>query len=104
MIRRIFLSLILVTLLLFAQQVAMQHPYVHIADNQQNSSENKQVPKHTEVCGKCLSLADIQNIVSSTAQTLNIAAGQFALTTTVSRSFTAAQFFSYHSRAPPTLT
>lgn len=114
MIRRSFLSLLFAVLLVLAQQAAMLHPYVHVADSQQNSTQSKldnskqdkqdkRAPSHTEVCGKCIALADIEHIVGSTSQTLNIAVGQYVLSTAINQSFFVTQRLAYHSRAPPSL-
>jgi len=114
MIRRSFLSLLFAVLLVLAQHMAMLHPYVHVADGQQNSTQDnqsdskqnqqdKQAPRHTEVCGKCVALADIENLVGSTSQALSITLGQYVLATDVNQSFSATQLLSYHSRAPPSL-
>jgi hypothetical protein len=103
MIRRSFLSLLFAILLVFAQQAAMLHPYVHVADWQQKSSQDKQTPKHLEICGKCVALADIENTVSSQSYTLNITFEQFELLTTSRLSIASEYFLPYHSRAPPTL-
>ncbi|MES2013778.1 MAG: hypothetical protein V4445_08505 [Pseudomonadota bacterium] len=111
MIHRSFLSLLFAVLLVLAQHMAMLHPYVHVADGQQNSTQDnqnsskqdKQAPRHTEVCGKCVALADIENLVGSTSQALSITLGQYVLATDVNQSFSATQLLSYHSRAPPSL-
>jgi hypothetical protein len=103
MARRSFLSLLFAVLLVFAQQAAMLHPYVHVADLQQKSSEDKQVPKHLVACEKCVALADIENTVSSQSHAHNITFEQFELSTTPHLSITFEYFLPYHSRAPPTL-
>ena len=104
MVRRLFLSLLFAVLLVFAQQAAMLHSYVHVADWQQKTSEGKQAPKHLEICGKCVALADIQNIVGSQSYNLNIIFEQFELSTIPHQSITSEHFLSYQSRAPPILT
>ena len=108
MIRRSFLTLFFAVLLMFGQQQAMVHAYLHTADlqqkssTQQSSSENKST-NHSEVCGKCVALANLGAAVSSQAHILNIASGQFELSTVLHQSVISARFFSYHSRAPPIL-
>jgi hypothetical protein len=103
MIRRSFLSLLFAVLLVFAQQEAMLHPYEHAADWQQKSSSNKQTPPHSETCGKCLALADINSAVGSKSQALQVVPGQFELSSTLLQSIVSAHFLPYHSRAPPYL-
>ena len=103
MARHLFLSLLFAVLLIFTQQAAMLHPYVHVADLQHKSTEDKQAPKHLEVCGKCVALADIENTVSSQSYNLNITFESFKQSTTAHVSIASEHFFSYHSRAPPSL-
>jgi hypothetical protein len=118
MIRRSFLTLFFAVLLMFGQQQAMVHAYVHMAELQQDSSteqssdqqfstqqspsENKS-SNHAELCGKCLSLAGLSAAIGSQAHILNIASGQFELSTALHQSVIATHFSSYHSRAPPIL-
>ena len=113
MIRRSFLTLFFAVLLMFGQQQAMVHAYVHTADlqqkssnqqtyNQKSSSEDKST-NHAEVCGKCLSLAGLSAAIGSQAHILNIASGQFELSTALHQSVVSTHFSSYHSRAPPIL-
>lgn len=103
MVRRSFLSLIFAVLLVFAQQVAVSHPYEHTADWQQKSSDQKQAPAHAEFCGKCVALADISSAVGTKSQSLQIIPGQIVQTTTLRQSIVSAHFLPYHSRAPPCL-
>lgn len=113
MIRRSFLTLFFAVLLMFGQQQAMVHAYVHTADLQQKSSNqlsSSQQPSsedkstnHSELCGKCLSLAGLAAAIGSQAHILNIASGQFELSTALPQSVVSSHFSSYHSRAPPTL-
>ena len=113
MTRRIFLTLFFAVLLMFGQQQAMVHAYVHTADFQQktlkeqfstqkSSSEDKST-NHSELCGKCLSLAGLAAAIGSQAHILNIASGQFELSTALIQPVVSAHFSSYHSRAPPIL-
>ena len=113
MIRRSFLTLFFAVLLIFGQQQAMVHAYVHTADlqqktsnqqtsNQKSSSEDKS-SNHAEVCGKCLSLAGLTAAIGSQAHILNIASGQFELLTALHQSVISTRFSSYRSRAPPIL-
>jgi hypothetical protein len=108
MIRRAFFSLFFAVLLVFAQQEAMLHSYVHTADwqqkssNQQSSSGGKST-NHSEVCGKCVALANLGAAVGSQAHILSIASGQFELATALHQSVISARFSSYRSRAPPIL-
>lgn len=104
MIRRSFLTLFFVVLLMFGQQQAMVHAYIHTADLQQKSAENKSLPNHTEVCGKCVSLAGLGAALSSQAATLNIISGQFQLSTQLHQSIISQRVLAYHSRAPPILS
>jgi hypothetical protein len=87
----------------FAQQAAMLHPYVHTADLQQKSQSDKHAPKHSDVCGKCVALADIGSAVGSQSYTLNIESGLFELISTNHQPITSERFPYYHSRAPPIL-
>jgi hypothetical protein len=103
MIRRSFLTLFFAVLLMFGQQQAMVHAYVHTADLQQKSSENKQLPNHSDVCGKCVALANLSAAVGTQAQILNIATGQFQLSTSLHPSIISQCVLAYHSRAPPFL-
>lgn len=103
MIRSSFLSLFFAILLVFAQQAAMLHPYVHTADFQQKSQGDKQAPKHSDVCGKCVALADIGNAVDSQSHTFDIASGLFEPLSTNHQPIASERFPYYHSRAPPIL-
>lgn len=118
MIRRSFLTLFFAVLLVFGQQQAMVHAYVHTADLQQkssneqssnqnsfsqrSSSEDKST-NHSEVCGKCAALANLGAAVGSQAYIFNIASGQFELSTALHQSVISVRFSSYRSRAPPIL-
>jgi hypothetical protein len=101
MVRRSFLSLLFAFLLLFAQQVAMLHPYEHTADWQQKSSSGKQAPLHSEACGKCVALADMGSAVGSKALAIHVLPDQFELSSIPRQSIVSVHFSSYHSRAPP---
>ena len=113
MIHRSFLTLFLAVLRMFGQQQTVVHAYVHTADLQQKPSNQQSFTQkssgedkstnHSELCGKCLSLAGLAAAISSQAHMLNIASGQFELSTALHQSAIAARFFSYHSRAPPVL-
>jgi hypothetical protein len=103
MIRRSFLSLLFVILLVFAQQSAMLHPYVHTADLQQTSQNDKQAPKHSEVCGQCVAVAAIGSAIGSQSHTFNLGSTVFELLYKVHQSVASEHFPDYHSRAPPTL-
>ncbi len=103
MIRRSFLTLFFAVLLMFGQQQAMVHAYVHTADLQQKSSESKPLSNHSEVCGKCVALANLGAAIGSQAHILTIASGQFELSTVLHQSVISAHFSAYHSRAPPIL-
>lgn len=103
MMHRSFLSLLFAILLVFAQQAAISHSYVHAADLQQKSQSNKQAPKHSEVCGQCVAFADIGSAVGSQPHTLNIAVGLFELISTNHQSLAFERFPAYYSRAPPSL-
>lgn len=103
MIRRSFLPLLFAVLLVFAQQAAMLHPYEHTADWQQKSSDDKKAPSHSEVCGKCVALADVESAVGSKSQNLHIQPGQFELSTISQQPIVSGHFLPYHSRAPPYL-
>ncbi len=118
MLRRSFLSLFFAVLLVFGQQQAMVHAYVHTADlqqkssNQQSSTQNPSSPQsssddrsttHSEVCGKCVALANLGAAVGSQAHILDIASGQFELSTALHQSVISKRFSSYRSRAPPIL-
>jgi Protein of unknown function (DUF2946) len=103
MIRHTFLSLLFAVLFVFAQQQAMLHSYVHTADWQQKSSGDKQAPKHSEVCGKCVALSNIGHTVTSQSHAFNVASGQFELSTSSHLSIASESFVPYHSRAPPYL-
>jgi hypothetical protein len=103
MIRRSFLPLFFAVLLMFGQQQATVHAYVHRADFQQKSPENRQLPNHSDVCGKCVALANLGAAVGSQAYILNIASGQFQLSTSLNQAIISQRVLAYHSRAPPHL-
>lgn len=103
MIQRSFLTLLFTVLLMFGQQQAMVHTYVHTADLQQKSSENKSLPNHSEVCGKCVALANLGAAVGSQTHILNIASGHFQLSTHLHQSIVSQRVLAYLSRAPPIL-
>jgi hypothetical protein len=103
MIRRSFLTLFFAVLLIFGQQQAMVHAYVHTADLQQKSSENKPLPNHSDVCGKCVALANLGTAVGSHTYIPDIASGQFQLSTSLHQAIISQRVLAYHSRAPPHL-
>ena len=103
MIRRSFLTLLFAVLLMFGQQQAMVHAYVHSTGSQQQSTDERKSTSHSEVCGKCVALANLGAAVSSEAYILDSASGLFELSTALNQSVTLARFTSYHSRAPPIL-
>jgi hypothetical protein len=103
MIHRSFLSLIFAVLLMFGQQQAMEHAYVHTADLQQKSTNEDKPTNHSEVCGKCVALANLGAAVGSQAHILNITSGQFQLSTSLHQSIISQRVLAYHSRAPPIL-
>jgi hypothetical protein len=103
MIRRSFLTLFFAVLLMFGQQQAMVHAYVHTADLQQKSSNEDKPTNHSEVCGKCVALANLGAAVGSQAHILNITSGQFQLSTSLHQSIISQRVLAYHSRAPPHL-
>ena len=108
MISRSYLTLFFAVLLMFGQQQAVMHSYVHTVDwqqktsNEDNSSENKST-NHSEVCVKCVALANLGAAVGSQAHILDIASGQFELSTNIHQSIIAQHVLAYHSRAPPIL-
>ncbi len=104
MIHRTFLSLLFGILLVFSQQEATLHAYVHTADWQQKTSPEDKSTNHTEACGKCVALANLGAAVSSHAHILNIASGHFELSTSLHQSILSQHVLPYHSRAPPILT
>lgn len=103
MIRRSFLTFFFAVLLMFGQQQAMVHAYVHTADLQQKSSNEDKPTNHSEVCGKCVALANLGAAVGSQAHILNIISGQFQLSTSLHQSIISQRVLAYHSRAPPHL-
>jgi hypothetical protein len=103
MIRRSFLTLFFAVLLMFGQLQATVHTYVHTADFQQKSSENKQLPNHSDVCGKCVALANFGAAVGSQAYILDIVSGQFQVSTSLHQVIISQRVLAYHSRAPPIL-
>lgn len=103
MVRRSFLSLMFVFLLVFAQQEAMLHPYEHTADWQQKSSSDKQTPPHSESCGKCVALADICSAVGSKSLVIRVFPGRSVLSANALQSVDSATPLFYRSRAPPVL-
>jgi Protein of unknown function (DUF2946) len=103
MINRSFLTLFFAVLLMFGQQQAMVHAYVHTADLQQKSSNEDKPTNHSEVCGKCVALANLGAAVGSQAHILNISSGQFQLSSSLHQSIISQRVLAYHSRAPPHL-
>jgi len=101
MIRRSFLTLFFAVLLMFGQQQAMVHSYVHTADWQQKSSDERKSTHHSEVCGKCVSIAGLNVALSSLAHAFHIATGQFQLSTSLHQSIISQCVLAYYSRAPP---
>ena len=118
MIHRSFLSLLFAVLLMFGQQQAMVHGYVHTADwqlgsansqsssqtttDKDKSSEDKSTG-HSPVCAKCVALANLGAVVGSQAYLLDIGFGQFQLSTSLHQSIISQGILAYHSRAPPSL-
>jgi K+ transporter len=103
MIQRTFLSLVFAILLVFAQQGAMLHSYMHTADWQQKSSNESKSTNHTEACGMCVALANLGSAVSSQAHISIFSSGQFELSTALHQSIISRCFLPYQSRAPPIL-
>jgi|WetSurMetagenome_2_1015567.scaffolds.fasta_scaffold110207_2 hypothetical protein len=109
MIQRRFLSFVFILLFAFAQQQALVHPYVHLANQQEssspqnNSTSNKQSPSHSEICEKCIALAGIGSAVSSHAPVIHLLSATFELTIQIVQSYSSSTYLPYHSRAPPTL-
>ena len=111
MIQRRLLSFIFIFILLFAfaQQQALLHPYVHLADEQENSTQqnnstnNKQTPAHSDVCGKCVALAGIGSAVGSHAPAIHVLPATFELAIEVAQPFSSSTYLPYRSRAPPNL-
>ena len=65
MFKRLFSSFSLVLLLLFAQQVALVHPYEHFSrDKQESSQHSKESPASSAFCEKCAAYAALGNAVS----------------------------------------
>lgn len=104
MIRRSFLTLLFAILLMFGQQQSMVHAYVHAMGSQQQSKDERKSTSHSEVCGKCVALANLAAAVSSQAYVLDVASGQLELSTELYQTVISARFSSYHSRAPPILS
>jgi hypothetical protein len=113
MIRRSILTLLFALLLIFGQQQSMVHAYVHSADWQQGSSNksasndddssDSKSTSHSQVCAKCVALANLGAAVGSQAHILNITTGQFQLSTSLHQSIISQRVLAYHSRAPPIL-
>ena len=103
MINRSFLSLFLTFLLVFAQQIALTHPYKHSIDWQQKSFSQKNTLPHADNCAKCIALAGVDSVLGSTSLTVDILTAQFELTTATTQPIISAHFQPYQSRAPPYL-
>ena len=118
MMRRSFLTFLFAVLLVFGQQQAMVHAYVHTADWQKASSElysssqsslNADKPSgdsstsHSEVCGKCVVLANLCAAVGTQAHVLDIVSSQFHQSAILPQSIVSSRLLAYHSRAPPRL-
>ena len=109
MISRRLLSFAFILLFAFAQQQALVHPYVHLAEEQENalqqngSTSNKQSPAHSEICEKCLALAGIASAVSAHAPVVHILPAIFECAIEVAQSLSSSTYLPYHSRAPPSL-
>lgn len=103
MVRRIFLSLFFALLLVFAQQAAVVHGYVHTADLQQSSQNDKQSPKHNEVCAQCVALADISGAIGAKSYVFKLDAGQQQPWPALQLALAGTTRLYYRSRAPPSL-
>jgi hypothetical protein len=113
MIRRSFLTLLFALLLMFGQQQSMVHAYVHSADWQQGSSNqgssneddssDSKSTSHSQVCAKCVALANLGAAVGSQAHILDIDSPHFQLSTSLNQSIISQCVLAYHSRAPPIL-
>lgn len=106
MIQRRLLSLFFVLLLVFAQQQAALHAYVHLANgsessSQQSSSSDKQAPAHSETCGKCISIAGIASAIGSQPIVIHVLPATFEFTIELASSATSSTYLPYQSRAPP---
>jgi hypothetical protein len=103
MIQRRLLYFVLTLLLVFAQQQAIVHPYVHLANGQESSTSDKQAPAHSETCGKCIAFAGVSAAVSSQALTIAILPTAFERSVEIAQPLLSTLHLSYHSRAPPYL-
>ena len=106
MIQRRLFSLFFVLLLVFAQQQAALHAHVHLANgsentSQQNSTNDKQAPAHSEACGKCIVLAGIGAAAGSHALVIHVLPATFKFAIEVATSVTSSTYLPYQSRAPP---
>ena len=103
MTNRLFLSVLLVFLLLFAQQQALVHPLQHITDAQQQSSNHKNTLPNGDNCAKCAALAAVASALTSKSQSHIVLNATFELNSSATRPIVSAHFQPYQSRAPPYL-
>ena len=119
MLHRLMLNLLLIVSFGFGQMSALTHEFSHYADavtasqsqdsnknlnvaNQENPSQHKQAP-HNQVCEKCVTYAELGNIISSShAAFMATAMTSLGITSSLqTASFTKPR--TYSARAPPTL-
>ncbi len=103
MIQRRFISILFILLFAFAQQQAMIHPYVHLANEQEKTPNNKQIPAHSDVCSKCVALAGIGSAIGAQTHALHVLPTTFELAVFVALPFFSSTTLPYSSRAPPSL-
>ncbi len=119
MLHRLILNLLLIVSFGFGQMSAFTHEFSHYADavtanqsqdsninfnlaSQEKPSQHKQTP-HNQVCEKCVTYAELGNIISSShAAFMATAMTNLAITSSLqTTSFTKPR--NYSARAPPTL-
>lgn len=79
----------------------MVHGYAHANDRQQTSKNESKSTNHSELCGKCVSLAGLGAAVNPQTHVFHITTGQFQLSTDLPQSIISQPVFTYNSRAPP---
>jgi hypothetical protein len=94
---RLFLPLLFVLALLFAQQGALVHSIAHALDEH---SQDHSLP-HEERCDKCAAYAQLGSAVGSCGFDFDFAAGFTTASSSHSATFRSLAFAAFVARAPP---
>ena len=103
MLRRLFLVLTLVTAFALGQQGAAVHAISHIADEQEQSQQQKHLP-HSQSCEKCAAYAQLGSAVGVEHQLLLSKAEQQIIAPEHGAHHASLHTSPYAARAPPFLS